>query len=191
VTAKRPGRRTSSEDVKERLITALIELLAERSIDGVSVRDVAAAAGVNHGLVHRHFGSKEALVAEAARRVGAAIHAGARAGLGARSFATLRKRPVLARVVARLCLDGPGDVLRVAGPSAAQLEAIVAPIRDLLARLGLTGKFDPGVLNALAASALVGWFAFRPLLEAYGVGPRGDREVARLMGLVDELLGGR
>ena len=44
------------------LIDAAIALLAERGPAAVSVRDIATRAGVNHGLVHRHFGSKQALV---------------------------------------------------------------------------------------------------------------------------------
>jgi AcrR family transcriptional regulator len=37
-------------------------LFAERGYAGVSVRDIAAAAGVNHGLIHRHFGAKEGVL---------------------------------------------------------------------------------------------------------------------------------
>jgi AcrR family transcriptional regulator len=37
-------------------------LFAERGYAGVSVRDIAAEAGVNHGLIHRHFGAKEGVL---------------------------------------------------------------------------------------------------------------------------------
>jgi len=50
------------EAVRRALIEAAIVLFAERGPEATSVRDVAAAAGVNHGLVHRHFGSKGGLV---------------------------------------------------------------------------------------------------------------------------------
>src|SRR5262245_54292223 len=136
---------SKSTQTKKLLIDALIELLAERSIDGVSVRDVAAKAGVNHGLVHRHFGSKEALIREAAARVGAELHQGTRAGLSARSFEMLRKNRALARVAARLCLDGPDDVFKHLAPSEGQLEEIIAPIREALRRSGLARRVDPHV----------------------------------------------
>lgn len=38
------------------------KLFAERGYTGVSVRDIAEEAGVNHGLIHRHFGSKEGVL---------------------------------------------------------------------------------------------------------------------------------
>ena len=48
--------------VQQALIEAATGLLARRGIAGVSVRDIAQEANVNHGLVHRHFGSKKGLV---------------------------------------------------------------------------------------------------------------------------------
>lgn len=43
-------------------------LFAERGVDGVTVRDIAMAAGQrNHGAVSYHFGSKETLVREIIR----------------------------------------------------------------------------------------------------------------------------
>jgi len=44
------------------LIESGTQLFAKRGLAAVSVRDVAKAARVNHGLVHRHFGSKAGLV---------------------------------------------------------------------------------------------------------------------------------
>ena len=48
--------------VRQALISSATNLLARRGIAGVSVRDIAQEANVNHGLVHRHFGSKKGLV---------------------------------------------------------------------------------------------------------------------------------
>src|SRR5690349_5044299 len=48
--------------VKPAILDAAAELFAARGPRAVSVRDIASHAGVNHGLVHRHFGSKEAVL---------------------------------------------------------------------------------------------------------------------------------
>ena len=37
--------------------------IAAHGVDGVSVRQIAAKAGVNHALVHRYFGAKDDMVA--------------------------------------------------------------------------------------------------------------------------------
>jgi len=56
------------DEVREEILQAAEELLAERAPSEVTVRDVAERAGVQHSLVHRHFETKESLVAEVVRR---------------------------------------------------------------------------------------------------------------------------
>ncbi|MEO3810666.1 helix-turn-helix domain-containing protein [Sphaerisporangium sp. B11E5] len=53
----------AAEDLtaRARIRDAALRLFAERGIDGASIRDIAAEAGVSSGLVRHHFGSKEAL----------------------------------------------------------------------------------------------------------------------------------
>jgi TetR/AcrR family transcriptional regulator, repressor for neighboring sulfatase len=172
----------SADDVRSLLISALVELLKTRSIDAISVRDVAAAAGVNHGLVHRYFGSKAGLVDAAVEQISTEIHRGQpdRAAMTGASFAWLRAHPEVARLVARACLDGPHELLARAAPPRARLETIVAPIKKLLPGV------DPYVVNALASAMLLGWFAFRPLLQkGFGLPANADDQVAALCELLD------
>ncbi|MCE9672452.1 TetR/AcrR family transcriptional regulator [Myxococcus stipitatus] len=49
-------------DARERLIAASARVLAERGYDATTVKEVARVAGVNQGLVHYYFGSKDALL---------------------------------------------------------------------------------------------------------------------------------
>lgn len=46
---------------RARIRDAALRLFTERGIEGASIRDIAAAAGVSSGLIRHHFGSKEAL----------------------------------------------------------------------------------------------------------------------------------
>src|SRR5262245_61216847 len=46
---------------REQLIAAALEVFGDRDYDEVSVDEVAAAAGVSHGLIFQYFGSKKGL----------------------------------------------------------------------------------------------------------------------------------
>lgn len=49
---------------KEAICRALVRVVAREGFDGVTFRSVAAEAGVTHGLVSYHFGSREAMINE-------------------------------------------------------------------------------------------------------------------------------
>ncbi|WP_369055340.1 TetR/AcrR family transcriptional regulator [Kineococcus terrestris] len=51
------------------LLDAVVALLAEEGFEGLSIRRVAARAGVSIGAVQHHFPTKDALLAAAMRRV--------------------------------------------------------------------------------------------------------------------------
>src|ERR1700754_5116788 len=54
-----------AQENRRKVVHTAARLFRERGIDGVSVADVMAAAGLTHGGFYRQFASKEALVAEA------------------------------------------------------------------------------------------------------------------------------
>lgn len=55
------GAIVESSKGKERLIRVAMKLFADKGFDGVTVRDISAAADVSVGLINHHFGSKEGL----------------------------------------------------------------------------------------------------------------------------------
>ena len=61
-----PSRRQQQKQAShEAIVNAAARLFRERGIDGTSVADVMAAAGLTHGGFYSHFADKQALVAEA------------------------------------------------------------------------------------------------------------------------------
>ncbi|MGB1631410.1 MAG: helix-turn-helix domain-containing protein [Acidimicrobiales bacterium] len=51
--------------VRKSLVDAAVQLMAMRSPRQISGRELAKHAGVNYGLIHHYFGSKDAVFAEA------------------------------------------------------------------------------------------------------------------------------
>lgn len=56
--SRTPG---AGERTRERILATAVQLFADHGYDGVSLRAIVAAADVNLGAVHYHFGSKQAL----------------------------------------------------------------------------------------------------------------------------------
>ncbi|ACQ81872.1 transcriptional regulator, TetR family [Beutenbergia cavernae DSM 12333] len=81
--AKRTGRRPGTPDTRGEILDAARQLLAERSPSGVTVRAVAARAGVDPALVHHYFGTKRSL------------------------FTAALELPFDPRMIVRSILDGP------------------------------------------------------------------------------------
>lgn len=56
-----------AERSRERIMTALADVVAERGVSGFSVQEVADRAGVSHRTVYRHYDSREGLLDAYAR----------------------------------------------------------------------------------------------------------------------------
>lgn len=181
---------SKADETKEALIAALVRLLTTRGIGAISVRDVAAKAGVNHGLVHRYFGSKEGLVREAVSQIGERFYKGSPAAGQTRwIFELLRAHPELPIVIARTCLDGPHDLLGAAAPPGALMKRLLERVEQQLARLGLADRVDGRVINALVTAALLGWFVFQPLLaDHYELPADASEQVSGLLGNLDAMM---
>lgn len=60
---------------EQRLVNATLELLRERPMGEIGVRDIAARADVNHGFVHVWFGGKTQLLTRAMRELTSQVSA--------------------------------------------------------------------------------------------------------------------
>lgn len=158
------------------------QLFAERGPGAVSSREIAARAGVNYGLLHRHFGSREALVSAIltclSAELGRAMEEGRRSGRSV--FATLAEQPAYARALAYAALDG-FDMATIQDAH---------PILDRLVPLVSGGAgVDEAPLEdrarvATASAALLGWAVFgsflAPALRIEGA--EGERAIEAALG---------
>src|SRR5690349_4101384 len=63
------------DEVVAAALSAAAELFAERGPAATSIRDIAARSKVNHGLIYRHFGTKEQLVGAVLEHLGGRLTA--------------------------------------------------------------------------------------------------------------------
>ena len=160
---------TGREEVAAAILDAATELFAERGPAATSIRDIAARSNVNHGLVFRHFGTKEQLVGAVLDHLGATTTALLRNDPSAEEAERALDRHM--RVMARTLLDGyPAGKLQTRFPGAAQLFGDIRPGHgsDRSARLA--------VANTLALQ--LGWRLFAPFLRsAAGLDELTDAEL--------------
>lgn len=146
------------EEVMTAVECAALELLATHGPEAVSVRDIAHRAGVNHALVHRHFGGKDELLRTVLRRQSDAIGSAANDLESVDVPAVLRlltEHPTYWRALARTVLDSPALLDDSDFPAA----------RTFLALLGRETSGDAERAGAAVSGALVlGWLVFGPHL---------------------------
>lgn len=58
----------AARDSRSRILSAATPLFAKHGLNGVGIRDLATAAGVNLSMISYHFGGKEKLYAEILRK---------------------------------------------------------------------------------------------------------------------------
>lgn len=144
------GARDAAASTPDRILLAAEQLFSQRGIDGVSLREITAAAGVNSAAAHYHFGSKEVVL---------------------QALFALRAKPIAERrvqLLGQLRLDRQGrpkleDVLRAflwpaldalnsaEGLAFTMLRARMAFEREELRRDALGKAFDDSSRLALAA----------------------------------------
>lgn len=157
------------EEVAAAILEAATDLFAERGPAATSIRDIAARSKVNHGLVFRHFGTKDQLVGAVLDHLGAATTALLQSDAPAAEAERALDRHM--RVMARTLLDGyPAGQLQKQFPGASQMFDRVRPAHDSERSARLA------VANAFALQ--LGWRLFAPFLRsAAGLDELTDAEL--------------
>jgi AcrR family transcriptional regulator len=197
----------SSERTRNEILRAARELFAEKSIPAVSVREIAAAAGVDHALVHRYFGTREEMVAEILRREIAAVTTAVPADLPASG---VDPRELLRELIARSFAERRTAMLLIMRAELAGLEPEHLIGNDVLSPLGLMTRElrasqarregqkdeqtdrrhdfpDAALVSATVGAAIFAFVAMAPwLMREVGLGP--DDLDKRLDEIVDILV---
>ncbi len=140
------------EAVRRSLIDAALQLMSMRSPRQISGRELAKTAGVNYGLIHHYFGSKDAVFAAAVTEATEEM---------ARRWA----------VAGLLPLNTSDEAASYRTFSKLELEDDDSPVKDLLERIVVgqaeaqgreTTDKDLLAEVALCAALQFGWGAFEP-----------------------------
>jgi AcrR family transcriptional regulator len=158
----------------------------------VSLRDVAAAAGVSHTLIHRYFRTKDELVRAVIEEAGQMIADGvaelpAIRGHEAQLFAVAMAREAEFRLLAAALLPtGDGRALRRRRYPGAR-----ALLERLAAETSPHSDIDPRVAGAAIQAFVAGWVVFGDHAMAGNRLPRAQRDrvhaqLARLLAALTE-----
>lgn len=162
------------DEVVAAALTAAAELFAERGPAATSIRDIATRSKVNHGLIYRHFGTKEQLVGAVLDHLGGRLTA--LLDDGDRAVEIDEAMDQHMRLMARALLDGY---------SVGQLQTRFPGVTRLLGQV--LPRFDDEQSGRLAVANAValqlGWRLFEPFLKsATGLDAIGDDDVRAAVG---------
>lgn len=175
-----PTRPRGKHAVVEAILQAAAELFAEQGPSASSNRDIAERAGVNYGLIHRHFGSREDLIREVMTRMArdfrASLERAVREGRSPLRAAT--ESPAYVRALGRAALDGLDlTALQHENPT-------IDSILELLAESSEHGELgvDDRIRIALVSASVLGWAVFGPFVrDAVDLEDLDDAELSARM----------
>lgn len=173
------------------ILAAATELFHERSPAAVSLREIARRAGVNYGLIHHYYGTKESVLAAVFRtsaQQGGRLLADApdadaalaRLARDPRAFARMLAWAVLDSDTSKVFAEESPAMHRIAELIAAEWAAPGAaagpgetPPGEASPGEAPPGGFDPRVVAATSVMTVLGWSLFAPyLLPAAGLQDR-------------------
>ena len=178
----RTGRRPGPSTTRDEILAAARRLFADRGLDGTTIRAIAAEAGVNQGLVHHFFGSKEQVFVAAVNlpadpaAVIAAVAAGPPDGFGERFARFLlsvwgrpeTRAPLLALIRSAVTHEQADSMLR----------DLVE--RVLLTRLAAATGGSPLVVSA-AAAQVAGVMLLRYVVRVEPLASATEEEVVAII----------
>jgi TetR/AcrR family transcriptional regulator, repressor for neighboring sulfatase len=165
--------RDGGSRIRPIVLTHAADLFAERGPAATSLRDIAARSGVNQGLIFRHVGNKEQVVAAVLDYLAEDLAASVEAG-DARDILEAKGQRNW-KVIARALLDGfDVGALQRRFPN---VEALMKA-----AEAGHGAGFEAKLAVADAVALQLGWRLFGPFLRAAtGLGDAADDDMFRAL----------
>jgi TetR/AcrR family transcriptional regulator, repressor for neighboring sulfatase len=148
------------------VLDAAALLIAERGTRSVTLRDIALKANVNHGLIIRHFGSKERLIEAVGLSLVNAIieETGARNATLLETLANWDNRySVNIRAIVRIMLDDPEGYLPV--DTKPLIDRLLDRVKAEQKKLHIGGAGSSIVLVFVIACVVFGDEVFGPYLR--------------------------
>jgi AcrR family transcriptional regulator len=171
VTTAEGGTTDAGARIRPIVLSHAADLFAERGPAATTLRDIAARSNINAGLIFRHIGNKDAVVAAVLDHLAEDLVAARDAGMPAEEVEARAERSW--RVIARALLDG-FDVggLQHRFPN---IEQLVAAAREQC-----EDDYAARVATADALALQLGWRLFGPYLRAAtGLSDRRGRAVPK------------
>jgi AcrR family transcriptional regulator len=182
----RQGAPHGRDAVRASLIESAAEQFADHGPTAVSVRQVADRAKVNHGLVHKYFGSKEGLLTAVLEELAEEAARHVEEFGGTENLETFYRPdgPVRrhARILAYLILEGRDP---------AELKTGFPALDALVERFKASGlRLSEARQRAVQLTALIlGWQFFEPFLSAAaGLDSSGTQSRRMLEAAVEQLV---
>jgi AcrR family transcriptional regulator len=172
--ARRADAPVGKDEVVAAVLRSAADLFAEQGLAATSIRDIAARSKVNHGLIHRHFGSKDGLVAAVLDHLGQHL-----AGLLAENAEGSKVADAIdrqLRVLAYASLDGyPIGELQSRFPT---MGVLLDAVRDRH-----SSELSARLAAAHTIALQLGWCLFGDFLRAAtGLEDMDDRTFVRSVG---------
>ncbi len=165
---------SGGREIKAALIAAADKLIGEKGPDAVSVRSIAAAAGLMPTLVHRYFGSKDELIREVLHQHITTFREAARDAsdpttVANSMFDVMANNPAFLRVIAYTLLEGhhPEEYLSKSGMVARLVDALSPAYGE-----------DAPLEAAILVSQMAGWLLLEPF-TLFASNYQGTVETAR------------
>lgn len=199
---RRRGRPRLDDEMVPRILDAAERLFAARPRLNVSIRDIAAEAGLPHSAIYRYFENKEDVLRQvlirgrqrqlerdaASREAGQTLH-------GAVDWLMTANR-AYALAIARAALEGETPSSLGLDPQETTTRAAVRLLEDAAYPFVLRTDHDPLLVAAVVTALSLGWaVAEEWIVEATGLEERDLAEVreqlGQVMGSIMALAGGR